>query len=337
MKITGVRSTLFTHRGGAACAVELLTDEPLIGVAIVRSDARAEVAKVARECLVGEDPRAASGLWQRMVDAHAPVAALSALDAAVWDLKAKANDEPMWKTVGGSRPRIPVHASSVHAPANDDALVKWCETMAGIFGCRAGKLQAGDTLAEDLRRLGLMQQAFGKHCTEPALSIDAGESWSPKEAIRRVREMEKHFDLRWVEAPTRRWDFLGLKRIADAIRAAVCVRDLSMAGEVLPHLHHHSLNILAVSAEHGGITGALQKADAAFGFELPVVLQESPGNLNAHLAGALPNCMSLEVVDPASANGIVTTDVRIEEGWACAGDAPGNGLQLDRKALGAAA
>lgn len=337
MKITGVRSTLFTHRGAAACAVELLTDEPLTGLAIARSDVSTEVTKVVRECLIGEDPRAASGLWQQMVDAHAPVTALSTLDAAVWDLKAKGNDEPLWKTLGGSRPRIPVHASGAHASASDDALVKWCETIAGDFGCRAGKLQAGETLADDLRRLALMQKSFAKHSVEPALSIDASESWSPKDAIRRVRELEKHFDLTWVEAPTRRWDFLGLKRIADGIRAPVCVRDVSMAGEVLPHLHHRSLNILAISVEHGGITGALQKADAAFGFELPVILQDSPGNIGVHLAGVLPYCMSLEVVDPAATNGTLTSDVRIESGWASAGDAPGNGLTLDRTAPGAAA
>jgi L-alanine-DL-glutamate epimerase-like enolase superfamily enzyme len=183
-----------------------------------------------------------------------------------------------------------------------------------------------------------MRQALAIHGSEPALAIDAGEGWSAKEAIQRIRAIELEFDLTWVEAPTRRWDFLGLKRIADAIRAPVCIgRNSSAVGELLPHFNHRSVNILQISAEDGGITSALQKADAAFGFELPVILGAMPGNLNAHLAGALPHVMSLGVVEPIPADGVTGTDVRIEAGWASVGDRAGNGLQLDRTAFGAAA
>ena len=44
----------------------------------------------------------------------------------------------------------------------------------------------------------------------------------------------------------------------------------------------------------------------------------------------------MEVVDPAARWPVFTSDVRIEAGWAIAGDAPGNGLAVDREALSAA-
>ena len=47
----------------------------------------------------------------------------------------------------------------------------------------------------------------------------------------------------------------------------------------------------------------------------------------------MPYFMSMEVVDPAARWPVFTTDVRIEAGWAIAGDAPGNGLTVDRGAL----
>jgi L-alanine-DL-glutamate epimerase-like enolase superfamily enzyme len=50
--------------------------------------------------------------------------------------------------------------------------------------------------------------------------------------------------------------------------------------------------------QNAGITGALQIADTALGFELPVAVVAAPGNLNAHLAAALPLCMSLEIEHP---------------------------------------
>jgi len=258
------------------------------------------------------------------------------LDVALWDLKAKANDEPLWKTLGASRPRVNVHLASCSPTSNDADLSEWYATMSREFGFRAAKLRVGADQPADMQRLGLMRQALLQHASAPALMIDADESWSPKQAIRNVRAMEEEFDLTWVESPTLRGDFLGLKRVSDGIRAAVCAGgNLEFAQGYLPHLHHRALDVVQIDTASCGITGALQLADAAFGFELPVALADSPGNTHAHLAGALPYCMSMEVSCPAS-NDVFTTGVRIEKGWAIAGDRPGSGLEVDAKALASA-
>ena len=72
-------------------------------------------------------------------------------------------------------------------------------------------------------------------------------------------------------------------------------------GEFLPHFHHRSADVIQLELGAVGITGALELADAAYGFELPVTLVESPGNIHAHLAGVMPYFMSLEVIDPLPA------------------------------------
>jgi Enolase C-terminal domain-like len=104
-------------------------------------------------------------------------------------------------------------------------------------------------------------------------------------------------------------------------------------GELLPHLHAHALDIVQLRIGAAGITPALQRADAAFGLELPVVLCAAPGNVHAQLASVLPYCASVEVVEPLVAHGVYDTDVRIAGGEAIAGERAGHGLVLDPAAL----
>lgn len=354
MKVTGVKVTPYAcspgrtpagRYAGSGCVVELLTDGDLTGIAIGVDAARAQIERLVTELLVGADPRAATGLWRRMADMQAArrhdglfSATIAVLDVALWDLKAKANADPLWKTLGGSRPRANAHAGGIALAASDQVLAEWYGSMARDYGLRGAKLQVGLDEERDLARLELMRTALRHTTPAPTLIVDADQGWTPKEAIRRLRAIEREFDIAWVEAATRSWDFPGLKQISDAIRAAVCVGgDLATRGEFLAHFHHRSADVIQLDIGVVGITAALELADAAYGFELPVTLAEAPGNIHAHLASVMPYFMSMEVVDPAPRWRVFASDVRIEAGWAIAGDAPGNGLTVDRAALDQAA
>ena len=151
MKLSGVRfasgSRLGTRRGSAtrvasapaagdACAVELLTDAGLTGVSIAPQAMRTPIEALTRDLLIGEDPRGVTGLWQRMQDGQssrrcdgAILGAMAALDVALWDLKGKINGEPLWKALGGSRPRARAHAAGIDAAADDADLLAWCGRM----------------------------------------------------------------------------------------------------------------------------------------------------------------------------------------------------------------
>ncbi|MCC7262729.1 MAG: mandelate racemase/muconate lactonizing enzyme family protein [Candidatus Latescibacteria bacterium] len=356
MKITGVKTTLYAHRlsrrmgdanspsgrvRGTNCVVELETDEGLIGIGLGGGGVRPQIQGLVEGLLVGQDPRRGYGLWQRMVNKHFKGGhdglindAISVLDMALWDLKAKINGEPLWKTLGGSRSRALAYASGIESPLTDQQVFDWYAQMATLHGFKGGKLKVGLDQDADLRRLGLMDQALRRVTDRPQLLIDANEYWSPKQAIRKVREMEERFDLGWVEEPARRWDFLGLKRISDSVRSPVCAgENLDTLGDFLPYFHHRCADVIQVSYGMTGITGALQLADAAYGYELPVTLGGSPGNIHAHLATVMPNFMCLEVVDAESGDGVFNTDVAIVDGWAVPGDRPGLGLEIDREAL----
>ncbi len=359
MKITGVTTTLYQHRmarrmgdanspmgrmRASGCLVEMHTDSELTGIALGGGGALPIIRSLTEGILIGQDPRHVKGLWKRMVDKHFKGGhdgiandAIAVLDIAMWDLKAKANDEPLWKTLGGIERRINAYASGLDMPLQDEELGDWYRQMAVEYGFTAGKLKVGLDQDSDIRRIGIMKNALSVHTDTPGLLIDANEYWSPKQAIRKVREIEEQFELGWVEEPARRWDFLGLRRVADGIRAPVCAgENLDTLGDFLPYFHNRSADIVQVSSGMGGITCALQLADAAYGFNLPVTLGGSAGHHHAHLASSIPNYVNIEIGNPVDDSGIFSSDVKFENGQCVLGDAPGLGIEVDYDALAAA-
>ena len=356
MKITGVSTTLYQftmdrRKGdanspmgrarGSGSVIELHTDTELSGVTTGGGAATSIIRSLVDGVLIGQDPRHVTGLWQRMVNKHFKGGhdgiandAISALDIAMWDLKAKYNDEPLYKTLGGVETRINAYASGLDMPLSDDELFAFYRMMAEEYGFKDGKLKVGLDQDRDIERIGIMKDALSINSDDPGLMVDANEYWSPKQAIRKVREMERHYKLMWVEEPARRWDFLGLRRIADAISAPVCAgENLDTLGDFLPYFHNRSADVVQVGSGMTGITGALQLADAAHGFNLPVTLGGSAGHHHAHLASVIPNYVTIEIGDAKSDDGVTTSDVTFEGGRAVIGDKPGIGIEINREML----
>ncbi len=356
MKITGVRTRLYEFTAARALgdanlptgsdranglAVFLDTDAGLTGVTVAGPGARAAIHGLANDLLVGQDPRGVRGLWKRMVDAifkggnrGMVTGAISALDIALWDLKAKANDEPLWRTLGASVPKVKAYASGIDMNLTDAEISQFYGGLAAQ-GVHAGKLKVGVDFEADERRLELRQRALAASGKRPLLMIDSNEYWSPKQAIRRICQLEERFDLTWVEEPARRWDYRGLRQVSRGVKAAVATgENLHEIGDFMALIDNEAVDVVQVGSNTSGITGAMQVADLAYGFELPVALMNCPGNFMAHLAAALPNHSMMEVVQ-AGREVCFTTDQRIEDGYIVLGDSPGLGWVFDEEKLAA--
>ena len=261
-------------------------------------------------------------------------AELCAIDTALWDLKAKLNDEPLWRTLGAREGRCRAYASGIDLSLDDDELARFYAGLADR-GISAGKLKVGLDMDDDLRRLAIMRDQLARAARRPELMIDSNEYWSPKEAIRSITEMERHFDLVWAEEPARRWDYRGLRQVSRAIRAAVATgENLTDASQFVPLIANEAMDVVQVGYGTSGITGALQVAQMAAGFELPVAMMNCPGNFMAHLAAALPNHMRMEVVE-GGREPCFTVDTWIEDGWIHIGETPGLGITIDEDRLAA--
>jgi L-alanine-DL-glutamate epimerase-like enolase superfamily enzyme len=262
--------------------------------------------------------------------------ALSAIDVALWDLKAKARGEPLWKTLGASTRRVAAYASGLDMPLSDDELRAFYERMARM-GISAGKLKVGLDREADLRRLGIVRQALATSGKEPVLLIDSNEYWSPKRAIREIRYLEEQYDITWAEEPARRWDVRGLRKVSQSIRAAVATgENLDEISEFTPLIANEAVDVVQIGGGTSGITGAMQVADLAYAFDLPVSMMNCPANYMAHLAAALPNHVMMEVVD-VGRDALMHVDSQIEDGWIVLGDSPGLGITFDEDKLAVAA
>lgn len=363
MKITGVQTTLFAGAipspapkpttktttqpsappPPAFCLVELQTDGGRSGISVTAASAQKAIHQLTKEVLSGENPSAVTGLWEAMSAGRQQ--ARAALDVALWDLKAKANDEPLWQTLGGLPPRAKAFASWRGDPAALDDMQAWFTQLARDHGITGGCVPLsqstewgtdnhGDGIAHGLKMLQGLREALRSASHQPELMIDAGGQWWPGETIRRVQALEKEFDITCVRGGVTEGDVLGSKRLCDSIYGAVSAgRNLPDCEAFLPWFQHHAANIVELDIRNVGITGALQVADAAFGFELPVLLCAAPGNMHVHLATVMPNCMAIEVIEPAVAALAIDGDVTFADGRGLCGNAPGNGLRIDRKLL----
>jgi L-alanine-DL-glutamate epimerase-like enolase superfamily enzyme len=336
VKVTGVRTTALAvcgerRRPESRCVLELETDAGLTGIAIGSASVHDNAARIVAELLMNANPAHAPSLWDDMAKVNDRVggsisATIATLDAALWDLKAKANREPLWRTLGGLRPRANTHARLPAAAMDDTDVTSWCESVGSQV--RGAVIEASGRTDHDVQRFTIARAALGG---DQALLLDARGQWTPKDAVRYIAAIERSVDLTWIESPTASADFLGHKRVADAIRGGVCAGGaFQSADQFLPHLHQHSLNIVQLDPTRLGITATLRIADAAYGFELPIALTSSIGNVNAHVASALAYCASVEVDEPIAG---IESDISLLNGRLVAGDRPGNGLSVDFAAV----
>lgn len=312
------------------------TDEGVTGIAPMGNDRVGSLFHI----LEGKDPRGVVGLWKEMQDfVHKggnegeAKAAIASIDVALWDLKAKIAGEPLWQTLGAREGRAKAYASDIGYNLSDDELHGFYSRMADV-GVQGGKIKIGLSMKDDMRRIGIMRDAFSRAKERPYLMIDVNEYWSAKQSIRYVNEIEKHFDIFWVEEPARRWDYEGLKQVSRGVSAAVASgENLNDLAEVFPLIKEEAVDILNVGVGHTGVTGCRQVSNLAYAYEIPVTMMNCPANFMAHLAAALPNHTMMEVVDPGREHAFKSWDNHIEDGWIVMGNKPGFGIEIDEDAL----
>src|SRR5438045_8330141 len=115
------------------------------------------------------------------------VLALSALDIAMWDLKARRASLPLWRLLGGFDDRVPCYAGGIDLDLSVEDLLKQTDDNLGK-GFRAIKMKVGrPDLASDVARV----QAMRNHLRSGfPLMADANVKWTVEEAIRAARALQ---------------------------------------------------------------------------------------------------------------------------------------------------
>jgi L-alanine-DL-glutamate epimerase-like enolase superfamily enzyme len=351
MKITGYRSLTTTHNWGRPVGdvngvVESgITEVPILlietdgGLTGVGLGQHTDIARVF-PAVEGRDPRAVTALYDSMLDqvfksghAGATYGAIAAVDMALWDLKAKMADEPLWRTLGALDRFVPGYASGLCYGLDDDAFAahyrSWAER-----GFASAKIKGGKHVARDIERLIAARDILSANTSRPAMMLDVNEAWNVKQAIRHLAEIEKALDLTWIEEPVRRWDAEGNARVSRACRAAVATgENLTGLDQFAPLLDAGAADVVQAGSVWG-ITHFLRVALAAHSRGLPVSPVAYDCNPCAHAAAAMPNMIGIEVQDVNWPAGL-TVDQQIGDGGIRLGDAPGLGIAVDEAAFAA--
>jgi len=290
------------------------------------------------EIVAGQDADHIEALWNRVWWAlhyggrgGPSVLALSAFDMALWDLKAKRAEVPLWVLLGGYDPRVPCYAGGIDLDLPLDKLLAQTDDNLAR-GFRAIKMKVGrKRLSEDVERVAAMRQHLG---ADVPLMVDANMKWTVDEAIRAARALAP-FDLVWLEEPIIPDDVAGHARVVREGGLPIA------AGENLRTLWEFKQLIAGGGVTYpepdvtncGGVTAFMKIAHLAEAFNLPVT-SHGAHDVTVHLLAACPNRSFLEA-HGFGLDRYVEEPLRIEEGFAVAPDRTGHGIAFDWEGLDA--
>lgn len=136
--------------------------------------------------------------------------AVSAVDNALWDLKARLLGQPLVKVLGAARDALPVYGSGGFTSYSIEQLQKqlrgWVED-----GIPRVKMKVGRDPAVDVMRVKAAREAIGD---QAELFVDANGAYSRKQALELAHEFSE-LDVNWFEEPVSSDDLEGLRLLRD--------------------------------------------------------------------------------------------------------------------------
>src|SRR5215468_8918267 len=326
-------------------ALRLRTDQGVEGIGVtlyggqMTGSLRTAVEELAA-LTVGEDPmrieRIVAKLRQGTGDACGPggifTLALSAIDVALWDIKGKLLEQPLWKLLGGHRDRVATYASgSLRRGLTDDQAQRAARTLVQK-GFREMKTQMGlpgnPTPAEEVRRVRVVRDAIGP---DIKLMCDINQRGRPEQAID-IGSRAEDVGLFWLEDVTTADDYQGLARVAAALKTPIA------GGEYLwgiapfrQMMDAHSVDIVMIDLVRvGGVSQFMKVAGMAEAFNLPVVSHVMPEML-LHVIDDCPNGLTVEYMPWMLI--LYEETPKIDKGELVLPTTPGLGLKFDEKVI----
>jgi L-alanine-DL-glutamate epimerase-like enolase superfamily enzyme len=309
---SGISDSLHTLSHWGAPGVVLTTDDGQKGYGYSGTHAHLPgdrlIAQCIGECygpkLIGRDAREVGQIWHDLYR-YPPMQwigrggiahlALGAIDIALWDLKAKAAGEPLWRLLGGGATKklVAYDTDGGWLSLSLEALVAGTKSAVDR-GFNGVKIKVGSAnLDDDLRRLEAVRKAIGPKIK---LMVDANGRYNLAEARRLGRHLAD-YDVIFFEEPMWYDDIEGHARLAREIATPVAL------GEQLYLVDQFKAFFAAGAVQFAqpdvvrlaGITEWWQVADMALAHRLPVVPHVGDMmQIHLHTAIAHPACTTME-------------------------------------------
>lgn len=286
--------------------------------------------------LIGLDAACPEAVWRHLHEQCrsllvGPVTTLAfaAIDTAVWDVRSKELGLAVFELAGGAQPSVPVYDTEggwLHLSLDELAA---SASQAMDDGRRGVKVKVGKPRAsDDVERLRVVREAIGPAA---ALMVDANQSFTRDEAIRRARLYEP-FDLTWLEEPLAADDVEGHALLARSTSIPIAVGEtLYSLAQFREYLASGAASVVQPDvARIGGITPWLKVAHLAEAFAVPAAphfLME----LHVSLAAAVPNGRWVEWIPQLAP--VTTSAIVVKDGAVVPPTTPGLGISWDDDAI----
>ncbi len=221
--------------------------------------------------------------------------AVSAVDLALWDLKARLLGLPLVHLLGAARTEVPVYGSGGFTTYTDRDQDRQLRGWTGDLGFTRVKIKIGESWGSeperDRARVSRARYAVGDR-TE--LYVDANGAYGRKQAVRLARHLDAE-GVTWFEEPVSSDDLAGLAQVRAAVLPDVTAGEY---GYTLPYFRQmlaaDAVDCLQADVTRcGGITVWLRVAALAEAHGLQISGHCAP-HLHAHAAAAVPNLRHLE-------------------------------------------
>lgn len=322
-----------TYRGVVHSYVKVYTDGGLIGIGSSRNMNGVNLMK---PLLIGEDPLCTERLFDKMcrgiLKGHQYIQAISAIDIALWDIKAKAAGMPLYKLLGGARNKVKGYVAGGYYARNktNADLQKEMEHFVEM-GFRAVKMKIGAlSPKEDADRVKAVREAVGDNCD---ILMDAGGAYKFHEAIEFAKRVEPYFPT-FFEEPCAATDIKGFIKVYEHTSLPLAAGEEAMwkygARDLIDS---GSISYIQPDATLcGGITDFLKTgayADMNHIYISPHGIQQ----LHTHLSCAMHNATLTEFY--INHHGDYYADpVKVDsEGMLSPSETPGNSLEYIPEAL----
>jgi len=333
-----------------ACFVKLTTDTGLVGWGEAQAPIAAEVtaaliSNVLGHLVLGENPAHNEMLFSRMyhgqnVRGHFTgyyLDAIAAVDIALWDLKARAYNAPLFEVLGGPfRTELPAYGSDLQGSTREERVAN-ARRYTQDLGLSGVKLYLGRGLSHDIEEVEAIREAIGP---DKELYADCLWRYDLSTAIRLGRALDR-VRAGFMEAPLQPEDRAGHAELARAIDTPVAVGEpLRHATQFLDWLQVRGMDVAQPDILRTGITGGKKIIDLAHTFNIPVALHFGMSlGIGAaatwHVAAAIENFLVQErQVRQAEVIGdMVQPKLELRDGTLRVPQGPGLGVVLDEEKI----